>query len=269
MSYNKYQHIMNNWIMRDAKPMWRINQMLFPDRASRIRIDALGNLFPETQINATPYDMGKKREQEIEAEYKKIYLELEKLKNKEEKDKSNILVKMLRAQQKIELLKVPLFIELANDFLTNNYSVVIFVNFTQTLELLAKELFTTSIIYGQQTQVERDLVIDNFQNNKTRIVICNIKAGGTGVSLDDQKGGFPRISLISPTWSSIELTQALGRIHRAGSKSKSLQRIVYVANTVEEKIAEKLEKKIKDINTINNGDLDFTNITFERDRKKI
>jgi hypothetical protein len=39
--------------------------MLFPDRSSRIRIDALGNLFPETQIIATPYNMGKKRELEI------------------------------------------------------------------------------------------------------------------------------------------------------------------------------------------------------------
>lgn len=63
------------------------------------------------------------------------------------------------------------------------------------------------------------------------------------------------------------MTQALGRIHRAGGMSKSLQRIIYAANTVEEKIADKLQKKLKDMNDINNGDLDLTNIVFEKERR--
>lgn len=79
----------------------------------------------------------------------------------------------------------------------------------------------------------------------------------------------PRVSLISPTWSSIDLVQALGRVHRAGGKSKSLQRIIYTADTVEEKIADKLQYKLLNINSINNGDLDLTNINFENERKKI
>lgn len=266
--YKKYQYIMLNWILRDPKPMWRIHHMLYPDRASRIRIDALGDLFPETQINATPYNMAKKRAEEIQKEYKILNTELEELKEKtnSDKPKENILVKVMRAHQKIELLKVPLFVELANDFFENKYSVVIFVNFTQTLELLKKMLNTECVIYGKQDAYQREKNINDFQDNKTNIIICNIKAGSVGVSLHDLDGKHPRASLISPTWSSIDLQQALGRIHRAGGKSKSLQRIVYVADTIEEKIAEKLENKLKDINTINNGDLDLTGITFERER---
>ncbi len=269
MDYSRYQYIIQNWIMRDAKPLWRIHNMLFPDRASRIRIDSLGNLFPETQITATPYNMGKKRELEIENEYSKIHDELINLKDKSKKDKSNILVKLLRAHQKIELLKIPLFIQLVNDFLENNYSIVIFVNYKQTLETLANELHTDSIINGDQTIIERQDNINKFMENKTRIIIANIKAGGIGISLHDKYGNYPRISLISPTWSSIDLQQALGRIHRAGGKSKSLQRIIYVANTIEEKIADKIQKKLSNINTINNGDLDLTNIEYERERKNI
>ncbi len=269
INYVRYQYIMFNWIMRDAKPMWRIHNMLFPDRSSRIRIDALGKLFPETQIIATPYNMGKKRELEIEQEYSKIQQEIDNLHNKEKKDKSNILVKLLRSHQKIELLKIPLMIQLTNDFLENHYSVVIFVNFTQTLETLAKELYTDCIIYGEQTGEIRQKNIDRFMENKAKVIVVNIKSGGQGISLHDQYGGHPRVSLISPTWSSIDLVQALGRIHRANGKSKSLQRILYVANTVEEKIADKIQKKLLNINTLNNGDLDLTNITYERDRKNI
>lgn len=269
INYEKYQSIMSKWIMRDKNPMLRINSMLYPDRASRMKIDVLGNMFPETQIIAMAYTIEKNRERDIEREYRNIQKLLEDLKDKKNKDKGNILTKILRSRQKIEILKVPLFVELTNDFLENKYSVVIFVNFTKTLQELCLMLHTNCTIDGSQTKEERDKNIEDFQNNKEKIIICNIKSGSVGLSLHDIHGGHPRISLISPTWSSIDLVQSLGRIHRAGAKSKSLQRILYVSNTVEEKIADKLQKKLKDLNRINNGDIDLTNITFDYKIRKI
>ena len=44
----------------------------------------------------------------------------------------------------------------------------------------------------------------------------------------------PRMSIISPSWSGQEMRQTLGRIHRAGSKTPAIQKIVYVAQTYEE-----------------------------------
>lgn len=267
MTYNNYMQIMHKWILRDAKPMIRIYNMLYPQRSSRMKIDVLGDLFPETQIIAEPYFMGDKRAAAIEHEYKIIAMELEKLKQKGKTDKRNILVKILRAHQKIEILKIPTFVELTNDYIENGFSVVIFVNFTQTLETLADMLHTDCLIYGEQTSEQRDKNINKFQENKTKIIISNIKSGGVGISLHDIYGGHPRVSLISPTWDAVNLVQALGRIHRAGSKSKSLQRIIYADGTIESKIADKIQKKLKDINSLNNGDVDLTNILFEKERK--
>ena len=87
--------------------------------------------------------------------------------------------------------------------------------------------------------------------------------------MHDIHGNRRRISLISPCWSATDLTQALGRIHRAGGKSKSLQRIIYCAGGIEERIAEKLQRKLKDLEQINNGDLDLTNITYEKKPEKL
>ncbi len=269
IDYKKYINIVTKWIERDSKPMVRIHLMLFPERGSRMRIDVLGDMFPQTQINALPYTMGKNREQEIEKEYKKLAQELKEIKDKKKKDKINPLTITLRTQQKIEILKIPTFIELTNDFIHNKFSVVIFVNFTQTLRTLADFLKTDSVVYGEQTTEDRMRIIDDFQNNKTNIIILNIKAGGIGISLHDIHGGHPRVSLISPSWSSIDLIQALGRIHRAGGKTKTLQRIIYAANTVEERIADKLKIKLSNINSINNGDLDLTNIEFKNDYNKM
>lgn len=268
IDYKQYIRIVESWITRDQRPMVRIHNMLYPDRASRMRIDALGDLFPRNQIVAIPYTMDQKRTNEIQNEYKNLAIEIEEIKNKSSNDKESIFPKILRAHQKIEILKIPIFVELANDFIHNGHSVVIFVNFTKTLETLADMFYTKSIIYGDQSLEEREQIIEKFQENKTNIIICNIKAGGIGISLHDINGGHPRVSLISPTWSAINLVQALGRIHRAGAKTPALQRIIYVAETVEEKIADKLKKKLSDINSINNGDLDLTNIEFENRTKK-
>jgi superfamily II DNA or RNA helicase len=265
----KYMRIVDEWINRDKRPMVRIHNMLYPDRGSRMRIDVLGDLFPQNQITATPYTLDKKKEIEIEREYKNLAELLQSIKDKKEKDKTNIFTQILRSHQKIEILKIPIFVELANDFLFNKYSVVIFVNFTQTLETIAKMFKTDSIVYGQQTSESRMKIIDDFQENKTNIIICNIKAGGIGISLHDLYGNHPRVSLISPTWNSIDLVQALGRIHRAGAKTKALQRIIYTANTIEENIADKIKYKLKNINQINNGDLDLTNIDFQKEKNKV
>jgi superfamily II DNA or RNA helicase len=253
MQFPQYMGTMIRWVNRDMQPMMRIHHMLYPNRASRMRIDALGDLFPETQITAEPYSMGKSREEEIERQYSIIAEELDNLQDKIKKDTGNPLVKIMRAHQKIELLKIPTFVELANDFMETGYSVVIFVNFTQTLKTLSEMLYTKNIIYGQQTAEEREKAIELFQSNKSKIIICNIKAGGVGISLHDMHGKHPRASIISPTYSSIDLTQCLGRIYRAGGKSLSLQRIVYAANTIEEKIADVLRGKLNNLNTINNG----------------
>ncbi|ARF08843.1 DEAD/SNF2-like helicase [Catovirus CTV1] len=266
LTYDQYMVIMQKWIFRDIKPMLRIHQMLYPTRSTRMKIDTLGDLFPETQIIAQPYTMEKTRQDQIEKEYNNIAKEMDSLREKGKKDRGSILTKILRSHQKIELLKIPTFVELTNDFIENGFSVVIFVNFTQTLETLSDMLYTDCLIYGKQTGEQRDRNIARFQENKSRVIICNLMSGSVGLSLHDLYGGFPRASLISPTWSSTNLIQALGRVHRAGAKSKSLQRIIYTANTIEEKIAEKLQQKLRDLSTLNDGDVDLTNITFEKER---
>src|SRR3990167_2120909 len=101
----------------------------------------------------------------------------------------------------------------------------------ETLNLLAEQLKTKTLIHGEQSAKERDKNIDDFQSDRERIIIANIRAGGIGISLHDVNGNHPRVSLISPTQSATNLIQALGRIHRSGGKSKSLQRIIFAANT--------------------------------------
>jgi hypothetical protein len=57
------------------------------------------------------------------------------------------------------------------------------------------------------------------------LVIANIKAGGVGISL--HLGKRRKRGLHFPTWSAIDLKQALGRLYRANAENDVKQRIVY------------------------------------------
>ena len=216
-----------------------------------MKISELGNKFQKNQINVDIYDMDNSAY--IQKEYGDIDLAIKQLKNDDKNN--NALINITKARQKIELLKIPTFIDLTKQYLDNKFSIVIFVNFRKTLESLSKYLNTDCTIHGNQTISERENNINKFLENKEKVILCNIKAGGVGINLQDKTGGFPRISLISPTWSSTELKQCLGRIHRADSKSSTLQRIICCSNTVEEKICDRLNIKMSNIDSINDGDL--------------
>lgn len=150
------------------------------------------------------------------------------------------------------------------EHLENGLSVAVFVNFRSTLEDLAEHFPGAALVWGEQQGAggmrAREQAIDAFQSNKTRLILLTNQAGGASISLHDLDGNFPRVGLICPTYSANDLKQVLGRLHRAGGKSKSLQRIIYAAGTVENKVCQSVAKKLAALATLNDGDLAETDI---------
>lgn len=237
-----------------------IHNKIFPEFGSRMKIRELGSLFPSNQILSQAYMSNNK--DEIQNQYdiiKEAFLEL---KNKE--TRSSGLGKLVLARMTIEMLKMPIMLDIIEEALDSNYSVAIFVNFKESMHYLSHYFNDTDcLVHGDQTMDERQDSIDAFQSNKSRIIISIIQAGGVGISLHDIHGGHPRMSVISPTWSGQDIQQVLGRIHRAGSQSPALQRIVFCADTYEEKICELIQKKLINISAINDGDLKGPDIEKE------
>lgn len=238
-----------------ALAMKKIHEQIFPSRGVRTRREDLGDAFPECQITAELYDLD--HPETVDALYAEMGTLLEQLEKDSSRDVDldHPLTQLLRVRQKIELLKVPLFEELATDALEEGLSVAMFVNFDATMDVLIQRLGITACVRGEQTASERDEAIDKFQKNQSRMIICNIKAGGVGVSLHDLDGKFPRLSLISPTYSAPDMIQVLGRIWRQKGMTKAIQRVVLAAKTVEERIHSRFNVKAGNISMLNDGDL--------------
>ena len=229
----KVYFINNNIEDEQSKRLHIIHNAVFPHFGSRLKISELGDLFPHNNITANAYYL--EDHEKVEAIYKEINEELSQLSELEKKSKG--LGILIRARMRIEMLKVSLFMDLAQEGIDSNYSVAIFVNYIASLEYLCYHMKVDCIIKGGQSMDERDLMIKDFQDNKKKVIIIMQQAGGVGISLHDIHGNHPRMSIISPSWSGYETRQTLGRIHRAGSKTPAIQKLVYVAQTYEETIA--------------------------------
>lgn len=251
-----YKNKYNRWqSLSDVEDMVKFNKIIFPQYGCRVRKEDIPG-FPNIQNIARLYRVEKETIQ-IEA-FNKLRQEIKKLLSKNLDDTKKQAIKLtlqLRYRQQAELYKIKLLTELAREYIELSHSVVIFVNFRETMDILKSNFNGCPCIYGNQPDIERIRGIKEFQEDKARIIICNIQAGGLSLSLHDLNGRYPRIALVCPTFRAIDLKQCLGRIHRAGAKSKAINMLVYALGTIEEKVYKNVSQKLAAINTLNDGDL--------------
>jgi hypothetical protein len=236
------------------KVLKKLHHDIFINRGVRLSRDTIPN-FPESEIIAECYNMDEEDVKKINSYHKEMASELQRLQKQIIRDKSSELTAILRARQKTELTKVPLIVDMVEEGIEEGMSVVVFVNFTDTINALAKRLNTRSIFDGKTTDKVRQKNIDDFQDDKERVILINAASGGAGLSLGDMTGKYPRLALISPSYSAIVMRQVTGRVWRESSKTKSIQKIVFVAGTVEEDVCEAVKLKLDNMDMLNDGDL--------------
>jgi len=234
----------------------KLHQDIFINRGIRLSRETIPN-FPESEIIAECYNMDDEDTKKINEYHEEMEKELKRLYSVINRDKASELTAILRARQKIELVKVPLFMDMIEEGLENGMSVVVFLNFTETIHALAKRLNISCIFDGKTADAVRQQNVDDFQDGKQRVILVNIASGGAGLSLHDIHGLNPRMTLISPSYSAVLMRQATGRVWRENSKSKSIQKLVFVAGTVEEQVCDNVREKLKNLDLLNDGDFRY------------
>lgn len=224
--------------------MKRIRSHIFPARGVRIRADDLGKDFPTTLITAEVIEASG-----ADKIYESLKKRLEKVEAETEDYHKTVLTEVLGARRRVELLKVPSIISLAKDAIAQDNSVAIFVCFNETVSAL-REAFRCPVITGETPQEDRNRIMKSFRSDRIPCVVLNISAGGVGISLHGKR---QRLSLISPSWSAIDLIQTIGRVRRAGG-SHSIQKILFASGSVEESVCARVRSKVGCIETLNDGD---------------
>lgn len=239
----------------------RLRRLIYPEHGHMLTRDDLREFFPNSQIIYDPISFGNA------AEIKKLLdecdEELQAIVEKEAEERVTLkgnpaeaVVKLTRARQKVELLKMPEIRQMVHDRLEEGKSVVVFLNFNQSVrylcDLLESDGVTAGKIWGEEPRTaKRQQVVDAFQNDEVHVIVCNIGAGGTGVNLHHTDTAVrPREALISPCYNAKVMDQVFGRIDRAGAKSDPINRVLVAAGTVEEKVLEAVQIKIDNMSRL-------------------
>ena len=192
---------------RTVEAMANIHNRLFNEYkvSSRMTRKMFDKIFPDNHVMAECFDMGTNTDK-INRVYQQMEVELAALEESSVNYSQHHFAIMTKARRMAELLKVPTMVEMIEDWFDEGISPVVFVNFTDTVEAIVKQLsknrkfdgLIAKIVGGQSDKV-RQADIEGFQNDTKRIMIANLAAGNAGVSLHDLNGKFPRGSIISPS----------------------------------------------------------------------
>jgi len=246
--------------------MLRIHNSLFNllNCASRMNRKDFGDIFPQNQVIADSFDMGNNAVK-LQSIYNEMHAELMQLEESSKEYSAHHFATIMKARRQSEILKVPAMVNWIIDMYREGISPVVFVNFRDTLEAIEKKLNESdsfdgkiSKIVGGQSKTKRNEQIELFQNDISRVCLVMIPAGAASISLHDLNGNYPRHTLINPSYSAINLLQALGRIHRAEGKTKCIQKVMFAAGTIEEDACKRVQSKLNNLECLNDGDLTYS-----------
>jgi superfamily II DNA or RNA helicase len=191
--------------------------------------------------------------------------------------RNEILVAMQKFREGAEEVRAVRMAKRAIEMAERGRQVIVVFNFVNPMRLAYKALKNAGLsedrishIVGGQSPAKREAQRAKFQEGKSDVLLFTMRSGGVGISLHhNSKEGRPRHIIIPPTWSAIDLVQALGRGHRITSISDTTQEVVWYKDTIEETVCARVEAKLDCINASvgrkENWVNVFTNGTVQQD----
>lgn len=222
----------------------------------RLKEDVLD--LPEKIITPVYLRLRSKNYEELMGEYYNWYE-----KNPEESKNLSIqFTKLVQVRQLIADEKTQHTIELAENIIEQGKKVIIFCNFTHSLEIIYKHFGKAAVrLDGSTSKTQRQEAIDKFQEDeKIKVFVGNIKSAGTGITLTAGEAVIMNDLSFLPS----DHSQAEDRAYRYGQKNNVLVYYPLFENTLEGIIYDIVNNKKRIIATVmGDGAQDETNIVEE------
>jgi SWI/SNF-related matrix-associated actin-dependent regulator 1 of chromatin subfamily A len=171
-------------------------------------------------------------------------------KNKKEESSSLTVQfsKLMKVRQVIAEEKINDTIELAQNIIDQDKKVIIFTNFTDTLQKIHSHFGKQSVyLDGSCSKPQRQYAVDQFQeNDKIKVFVGNLKAAGVGITLTAGEAVIMNDLSFVPS----DHDQAQDRAYRYGQKNSVSVYYPIFENSIEGIIYDMLSKKKNIIDTV-------------------
>jgi len=221
----------------------------------RLKEDVLD--LPEKIITPVYLRLKSKEYEEVMGEYYNWYE-----KNPDESKSLTVqFTKLTKVRQIIANEKISQTIELAENIVEQGKKVIIFCNFTDSLNKIVEHFGKAAVkVDGSMTKHDRQNSVDEFQNNeKVTVFVGNIKAAGVGLTLTAAEAVIMNDLSFLPS----DHSQAEDRAYRFGQKNNVLVYYPIFENTIEGVIYDILNNKKQVISTVMGDNLNSADYAEE------
>ena len=221
----------------------------------RLKEDVLD--LPEKIITPVYLRLRSKLYEEVMGDYYNWYE-----KNPEESKNLSIqFTKLTQVRQVIAEEKTQHTIELAENIVEQGKKVIIFCNFTKSLETIVNHFGKSAVrLDGSMNKTQRQDSVDRFQeDDNVKVFVGNIKAAGVGITLTAAEAVIMNDLSFLPS----DHSQSEDRAYRYGQKNNVLVYYPIFENTIEGIIYDILNNKKRIIATVMGDTSDETNIVEE------
>jgi SWI/SNF-related matrix-associated actin-dependent regulator 1 of chromatin subfamily A len=162
--------------------------------------------------------------------------------------------KLMKVRQVIAEEKIKDTIEIAENILEQGKKVIIFTNFTETLNRIADHFGKQAVkLDGSTSKPQRQYAVDQFQDNeKITVFVGNLLAAGVGITLTAAEAVIMNDLSFVPG----HLLQAEDRAYRYGQKNSVSIYYPLFENTIEGIIYDMVNEKKQNIDTVMGDNLD-------------
>ncbi len=152
--------------------------------------------------------------------------------------------------------------------LGKNHSILVFSQFVKHLKIISDYLVKNDIsfAYLDGSVKDRKKQVEKFQEDReVQVFLISLKAGGLGLNLTKADYVF----LLDPWWNPAIEAQAIDRAHRIGQKNKVFTYKFIAKDTLEEKILQLQESKLKLARDLITVEESFVKSLSKEDIKKL
>jgi SWI/SNF-related matrix-associated actin-dependent regulator 1 of chromatin subfamily A len=169
--------------------------------------------------------------------------------------------KLMKVRQVIAEEKISQTIELAENILEQGKKVIIFTNFTDTLNKLNEHFGKISVkLDGSSTKPQRQYAVDQFQeNDKIKVFVGNMKSAGVGLTLTAAEAVIINDLSFVPG----DMSQAEDRAYRIGQKNSVLVYYPIFENTIEGVVYDIVNTKKQNIKIVMGDNIDSGDLVEE------
>jgi SWI/SNF-related matrix-associated actin-dependent regulator 1 of chromatin subfamily A len=239
------------WNVSGASNLEELRDRTSKQVLRRLKEDVLD--LPEKIISPIYLRLKSKEYEEVMGEYYDWY-------DKNPDESSSLTVqfsKLMKVRKIIANEKVNQTIEIAENIIEQGKKVIIFTNFTDTLQLIHNHFKKESVyLDGSCSKQQRQHSVDQFQENeKIKVFVGNLKAAGVGLTLTSAEVVIMNDLSFVPA----EHSQAEDRAYRYGQKNNVIVYYPLFDNTIEGIIYDILNNKKQVIRTVmGDGEIEQT-----------